>query len=118
MDDTEQQTAMERDTEKRRKETLDEIMKIIHAILRKSKDQLTRDDIGFLKARSTYLSNSEREEYKDVLATDLASIPATSIDDMTRKELDSKALSLGIDEPEKLPNRQAVIDAIREAEVR
>ena len=121
MDDINQQTAMERETEKRRKENDDEVNKTIRSILQKPKEALTREDVGFLKARSTYLSNSQLEDYKDVLATDLNSVaPAAppTLEDMTRKELDEKATILGIGFPEKLPNRQAVIDAIREAEVK
>lgn len=36
--------------------------------------------------------------------------------DMKRSDLDALALSLGVKNPEKLPNKQAVIDAIHEAQ--
>jgi hypothetical protein len=38
------------------------------------------------------------------------------LEDLSRSELDAKASEVGVGEPEKLPNRAAVIDAIRSYE--
>ncbi len=116
MDDTNSEDAILREIEKRRKDNDDAVNKILKAILRKSKDALTREDIGFLKARVSYLSETDRENYKDVLALDPGSVAAASLDEMTRKELDTQAMEAGVADPDKLPNRQSVIDAIREAQ--
>jgi hypothetical protein len=39
-----------------------------------------------------------------------------NLDDLTRSELDDRANSVGVEDPDKLPNKAAVISAIRDAE--
>ena len=51
--------------------------------------------------------------HPDVTVEDGASTPDTS---MARGELDKLAVAAGVDEPGKLPNKEAVIAAIQEAE--
>lgn len=40
------------------------------------------------------------------------------LDDLSRRGLDARAVEAGVDEPGRLPNKQAVIDAIRAAKLR
>lgn len=42
--------------------------------------------------------------------------PGDGLDGLKRGELDARAAAAGVPEPEKLPNKDAVIDAIRAAE--
>jgi len=37
---------------------------VLNIILKKGKDSLSADEIGFLMARRSYLSDTERENYK------------------------------------------------------
>lgn len=39
--------------------------------------------------------------------------PEGDLDEMSRRDLNAKAISVGIERPDKLPNKQAVIDAIQ-----
>lgn len=43
-------------------------------------------------------------------------VVAVTLGDLTRDQLDDRARAAGVDEPEKLANKQAVIDAIETAE--
>ena len=87
-----------------------EAKEYFNKILEKRPEALTDPEKGFLRARRSYLNKSQVDEYKDVLEA------KTVVVEPTRKELDSKAIELGIENPEKLPNKQAVIDAIKAKE--
>lgn len=49
-------------------------------------------------------------------AQDAGPPDAQALEDLTRAELDARAQSLGIEDPERMPNKGAVIAAIREHE--
>lgn len=93
----------------------------LNGILRKNEDQLLLDDKKFLKARASYLTKAQREEYADIINADYSEgaelapqEPAEpKLEDLTRPELDEKARVLGVEKPEELPNKKAVIEAIR-----
>jgi hypothetical protein len=46
----------------------------------------------------------------------VANATAEDLGDLSREELDERAIEAGVEDPEDLPNKQAVIDAINEAE--
>ena len=104
----------ERDTDRRIKSRLNKI-------LRKNENQLLFDDKQFLKARASYLTKGQREEYADIINADYSGqaseepkVPGEpKLEDLSREELDAKASELGIDKPEELPNKKAVIEAIK-----
>ena len=110
MDETNTQALIEKEINKRRQEVTDDIKKTFNHIFHTPKQMLTKEDIGFLQARRAYLTESEQKEYADILSVKLTEL---TLDDMVRKDLEAKALELGIENPDKLPNRQAIIDAIR-----
>lgn len=61
---------------------------------------------------------TEADEDGMVSATVKTIAGAESLRDMTRADLNDRAETLGVDDPDSLPNKQAVIDAIREADER
>lgn len=107
--------------EKRRTETEKKIYFALKAILRKNHDSLTLEDKQFLQARKSYLTKAELQEYADVLAENVfgnagpAPKVEKKLEDYTRPELEEMARELGVVEPDKLPNKAAVADAIRAA---
>lgn len=101
--------------EKRQADTLAEMHKNLEVIFSKGHEVLTRDDKGFLQARREYLSHATLEEYAAELAEDLnkdATAQDGGLESLTRNELNEKALQAGVETPEKLPSKQAVIDAM------
>lgn len=69
MNPADQQAVAEREQiEARRVETEKEIFETLNVILRKPKTRLLDEDISFLQARQSYLTDGQREEYKEVLA--------------------------------------------------
>jgi hypothetical protein len=107
------QDKIAQEVEKHRVDTEKQINKVLRRILLKPKNILTVEEIGFLKARKSYLSETDRKEYSDLLDQ---STKKPTIYDLTRSELYAEALKLGIVSPEKLPNKDAVIKAIQEKE--
>lgn len=121
LDLEEEEDKIKKEISKREKDTDRAIRVRLQKILRKNADQLLLDDKQFLKARASYLTKSEREDYADVINADYSpegqeaeSAPGEpKLEDLTRPELDEKARELGIDKPEELPNKKAVIEAIQ-----
>lgn len=56
-----------------------------------------------------------RRGYTDPDGTPAAAAADDDLDGLSRKDLDAKAHAAGVDAPEKLPNKDAVIAAIRQA---
>lgn len=108
----------QREIDKRRVDTEKEMYDILGEITRKNPKTLTVDDKRFLQARRSYLSRGQQDEYKDILNEKLPRPDQEEEEEveLTRSELDEKARQLGIEEPEKLPNKAAVTAAIEEAE--
>lgn len=102
--------------EKRRIETEKKIYFALKNILRKPIANLTVDDKKFLKARKSYLTKAELQEYDEVLNERVEGSPEPKLEDLTRTQLEEKALALGIAEPEKLANKAAIIEAINAAQ--
>ena len=107
--------AQGKEIEKRREETEKEMYDVLKVIFKKPHEALTQEDKGFLQARREYLSKTELKEYEDELKEDLTGTPVVA-DEVTRNDLNARAVELGVENPDKLPNKQAVIDAISEAE--
>jgi len=94
----------------------------LHKIMRKEEGQLLLEDKKFLKARASYLTKGQREEYAKIIKANYyipekgAEPVEPQLEDLTRIELDKKALELGIEEPHKLKNIASVVEAIKEAQ--
>lgn len=124
MDLEEEQDKMKVEIQTRENDTMRKVAKRLKKILRKNEDQLTLDDKKFLKARASYLSKGQREEYAEIIKADYskqkgdekpeASEPEEKpLEKRTRDELNAMALELGIGAPEELPNKDAVIEEIK-----
>lgn len=118
LDILEQQDKMALEIEKRAEETEAKVIRILNRLVRKPIETLNLEEKRFLKARASYLSKADREAYAEVINMDLSNeaIDAPKEKELieyTRKELDQKALDLGVENPQDLPNKQAVIDEIR-----
>lgn len=105
------------------KKTEQSIAKRFRSIFRKNLEQLTLEDKKYLKARSFYMTKGQREEYTDVLAADYSSgkevqaAPAApKLETLKREVLEAMASDLGIENPQDLPNRDAIIEAIKKAQ--
>jgi hypothetical protein len=116
---------MELEIQKRRDDNDKEVMKILNVIMKKPVSALTREDKAFMKARQSYMSRSEIETFADVLAEDLSDVHANeptntpqvpTLMDLTRKELEAKALSLGIQNTSEFANKTLIIEAIEKAQ--
>ena len=94
--------------EKNRKKTEIEIRRVLQKIFQKTKSDLTEEDKGFMRARVSYLTETERETYADILTSSID----RPFNEWTRNELNEKALSLGVESPDKMGSKQEVIDAI------
>ena len=101
--------------QKRYKKTESEIYAILNRIVRKDPDQLDIDEKKWLQARASYLTAGQRETFKNVLKEDLSGKVVPLID-LSREKLLEKALELGIEEPEKLPNKKSIVEAIKAVE--
>ncbi len=110
-DEAQKQDLIALEIEKHRKDAEEAIMRILRKITQKDPSILTFEEKGFLKARQSYLTAGQREEYASVLKENYTGEPP--LEELTREELDAKALALGIESPEALPNKKAVIEAIK-----
>ena len=90
----------------------EEAEKKLKEILSKGVPALNPDEIAFVKARRSYLTASEEEKYKEILEDE-----APTITQPTRSELNEKAKSLGIENPEKMKSKEEVSRAIENAEI-
>ena len=110
--------------ENRRKENDEIVMAVLRGILKKTKDSLTIQDKAFLQARSSYMTQAERDAYNDILNEKLFDVPLPQDEEVikevkevepTRKELEAQAEVLGIESPsdKKLyPTNKALKEAI------
>ena len=64
-------------------------------LIAKSPESLTTEEIAFLRARRSYLKKAQLEEYDEILNPKVEEKSP-----ITRKELEVKALELGIKDPE------------------
>lgn len=121
LDQDVEEDKMKLEIAKREKETHKLIVRRLRKILEKAQTSLTIDDKKFLKARASYLSKSEREEYADVIAADYSDHPPVDetvalaepkLEDLSRTALEARAKELGIGEPEAFPNKKALIEEI------
>ena len=94
--------------QKRKDENDKTVMAILASILRKNRDSLTIMDKAFLQARSSYMTEAERDAYKDVLEEnlngvevphDVEVIKEVKEPEPTRAELEAQATALGIENP-------------------
>lgn len=68
-------------------------------LIAKSPESLTTDEIAFLRARISYFKKAQLEEYDGIL-NPKAEVKVEEVAPLTRKELEVKALELGIKDPE------------------
>ena len=121
--DAERQDKEQLEINKRILKNEKEITKIFRAIFQKSHEQLTDYDKSFLRARASYLTNGQRQEYADVLEGEpqepKGNNPEANKDleliDYSRNQLNDMARDLGVEKPEEMKSKQQVIDAITEA---
>lgn len=104
--------------EKRERDTDRKIRKVLDGILRKNLENILPEEKAFLKARQSYLTKGQREEYAEIINGNYSGVApvAPKLEDQTRATLEKQALELGIKDPDKLPNKNAVIEAIRKAQ--
>lgn len=121
--DAERQDKEQLEINKRILKNEKEITKIFRAIFQKSHEQLTDYDKAFLRARASYLTNGQRQEYADVLEAEPQEPKGNNPDankdreliDYSRNQLNDMARDLGVEKPEEMKSKQQVIDAITEA---
>lgn len=133
-DDVGKQTQMEREIKNRREQTNKEFARRMYRILLKAKEyglnSLNLEELRFFKARFAYLNKADRMEFAQVQEMDLshesewrisvneASQPAISDPKLyellqkSRNQLNKLALENGVANPDKLPGKQAVAEAI------
>lgn len=109
-----EQDQMEKMRKQREIEVERDIAKRFRAIFRKS--TLTEDDKRFLRARRSYLTKAQLQEYDDVLNEKQETIAEIPLIKRSREELNQMAIEAGIDNPEELPNKNEVIKAIEQSE--
>ncbi len=88
-----------------------EAQEYLNKVLTKSPSELSEEEAAFLRARVSYLKPAQLKEYAEVLTVKEVVVPQP-----TRSELNARAVELGIEHPEKLSNKEAVEEAIKEAE--
>ena len=107
---------MQLEINKRREATEKEIMVKLGKILRQGKGSISRADREFMRARSAYLTEGQRVEYKDILNPKKEEPKVEKkLSQMNRKELEAIALESGIDKPEDtelFPAKKDLIKAI------
>lgn len=124
LDLEEEQDKMKLEIARREKDTMRVVAIRLRKILRKNEDQLTLEDKKFLKARASYLTKGQREEYAHIINADYsgqkseeAQVPkepeTPKLEKMTRPDLEAMARDLGIGAPEELPNKDALIAEIK-----
>lgn len=96
------------------------VKRILADIVRKPLDNLTVEDMAFMRARQSYLSKAQREEYADILnQKEIASVEAevaSELDplfELSRNQLNKKARDLGIVNSEEMKSKREVIEAIQ-----
>jgi len=93
------------------------IYKRFKQIFQKSSDKLSEDDKAYLKARVSYLTKGQREEYSDVLETKSEVKPGNvgevPLMEKSRKQLDDMARKVGVRDPETLSSKEKVIEAMQ-----
>ena len=101
--------------EKREQETLNEIQEELKRIA-KLGPALTEADKAFIRARVSYLSGDQKEMWAEVLE-EKSDEGEPSLMDLTRKELEEKAMELGIEkvsDKKVFPTKDALVSAIEE----
>ena len=107
---------------KREKETHKLVSRRLRKILEKAMASLTIDDKKFLKARASYLSKAEREEYAEIISADYSdhapvdetvALAEPKLEDLSRPALEARAKELGIGESEAFPNKKVLIEEIK-----
>ena len=93
------------------------IYKRFKQIFQKSSDKLSEDDKAYLRARVSYLTKGQREEYSDVLETK-SEVKPGNVDEVplmekSRKQLDDMARKVGVRDPETLSSKEKVIEAMQ-----
>lgn len=66
----------------------------LNKILAKGPQALNSGEVAFLRARRSYLKKSQLEEYDEIL------FPKKEVVQLSRKELEAKALEVGIKNPD------------------
>lgn len=87
----------------------DEARQVLNKIVAKEIEALTEQDIRFLRARESYLTEEQKATFKSVLTDEI------NLLDLKRAELDAMAKDLGLN-PEDYPNKQAIAEAIKATE--
>lgn len=112
-----QQDKMQLEINKRIKVAEQAIYKRFKQIFQKSSDKLSEDDKAYLKARVSYLTKGQREEYSDVLETKSEVKPGNvgevPLMEKSRKQLDDMARKVGVRDPETLSSKEKVIEAMQ-----
>lgn len=110
--------AMAKQISQRRIDTEKEVRDILEAIIKKNLKSLSVDDKRFLQARRSLLTRGQLDEYSEILEEKLPRPDGQDEKEveLTRTELNDKARDLGIEDPDKLPNKDAVKEAIAEKE--
>jgi len=112
-----QQDKMQLEINKRIKVAEQAIYKRFKQIFQKSSDKLSEDDKAYLKARVSYLTKGQREEYSDVLETKSEVKPGNvgevPLMEKSRKQLDDMARKVGVRDPEILSSKEKVIEAMQ-----
>jgi hypothetical protein len=86
-------------------------------ITAKDPEDLVEGEKAFIRARSQYLSGDMEKKFAEILSGQTVREPEEEGDSdpyfgKTRKELNTMALEVGVEEPEKLKTNKAVIEAI------
>lgn len=104
----ETQDKMQLEIDKRKEKNDKAVMSILRTLFQKPYENLTEDDKGFIRARQTYLTKAQRDEYADIIN------PKVDLMSYSRSQLDDMARELGID-TEGMKNKQEVVSAIESA---
>lgn len=83
----------------------EEAIQLLNTIVAKEVGILTSDDIGFLRARSSYLTDEQIQKFRSVL------IVKPDYSKIKRSELDEMAIKRGL-MPLEYKNRDLLIEAI------
>lgn len=113
---------METEIAKRRTDVDTKVREMLKFITEKG-HELTADDKKFLKARFSYLSRAQKEEYGYILNEDLSSdtntqsADSSTLDEEMRVDLEKRARAAGVKNPERFKSKQAILDAITSAQL-
>lgn len=93
-----------------------ELQKELKRIFKKTPAGLNVDDKRFLQARRSYLTQAQQEEYADALNEKLprpdGQTQEETLGEKSRADLELIATDLGIEEPKKIKNKEALVEAI------